>query len=274
MKFHIFLSNLGQHKNCTNLKDLFEDLGGERVLGIGLRTFRAVGAGQIPPSLRFFSNLFSLLPNHLKKEAVVSFFENSSSNGIRGADICEYLKEKIIFDAEDPERSFWVHKEPQLFSEKQLVYLSRSDDIVRIYNRLVAHGEVSISEIKSPVEKEILDSLVELDIAVIEGRKYLCSRNLYKLPHQNNSPTHLIGPSTDFILRHLSAFVVREGRRGEQEIGFCFSTCKKSDALKIFLEMNKFKNWVQSLMLREDHVDEVGFVWMDFSRMLTKGRDY
>jgi len=84
----------------------------------------------------------------------------------------------------------------------------------------------------------------------------------------------LVAPASDFIARHIPTFLAREGAHAEQELGYSFHTCQRRDADKILVQMKNFKKWVQSFGLTEDHPDEVAFVWVDFGRILKRGRDY
>jgi hypothetical protein len=274
MKFSVFLTDLCQQKNCNAPHELYENLGGEKRLGVALRTFRAIASGQIPPSLKFFSSLFSLLPEHMRKDALISFFESSSPEDSHKTYICSYLEERLSVEIDSDVDSLWSKREPQFFSENQLRYLSRSNDVVRVYNRLVCHSPIGLSECRSSTDVEILKDLVNLGIASTDGKVFTRTKELFRLPHQDNSPGELVGPASDFILQHVEAFMAREGVPGEQELGYSFHTCKKKDAIRILEQMRNFKKWVQSFGLTEDHPDEVSFVWVDFGRILRRNRDY
>ena len=163
-------------------------LGGERKLSIALRTFRAVASGQIPPSLKFFSAIFVQVSRHMKKEALVSFFESSVSEKTQQVDICNYISEQIAVTIDNDVQSLWSQREPQFFSEKQLKYLSSSNDIVRIYNHLVCHSEMRLVDLKTAREKQVLSELVDLEIASFDGKRYSRTKNLYRLPHQDSHP--------------------------------------------------------------------------------------
>jgi len=274
MKFSVFLTDLCQQKKCKTPQDLYDELGGERKLGVALRTFRAIASGQIPPSLKFFSAIFSGLPEHMRKDALISFFESSSPGDSQKSYICEYLEERLSVEIDSDVDSLWSKREPQFFSEKQLRYLAQSNDVVRVYNRLVCHSPILASELKNSDDILVLNELVSLGVATFDGKSFSGTKDLFRLPHQDNSPGELVGPASDFILRHVGAFLSREGVPGEQELGYSFHTCKKKDAKKILEQMRNFKKWVQSFGLTEDHPDEVSFVWVDFGRILRKNRDY
>jgi hypothetical protein len=253
---------------------LFEELGGEKKLGIALRTFRAVASGQIPPSLKFFSAIFSLIPTHMKKDALVSFFESSIDDKHQRSEMCSFVEEHMGRSINEEVESLWTQREPQYFSDRQLRFLASSNEVVRIYNRLVCHGEVSLEDYPHIDSQKILDEMVRLEIAQRVGRKFQPTKSLFRLPTQDNSPRELVAPASDFIVQHVLAFLAKEGAPGEQELGYSFHTCRKRDAEKILEQMRYFKRWVQGLGLTSDQSDEVGFVWVDFGRILVRGRDY
>jgi len=274
MKFKEFLVDLTKQKNCKSIAELFKTLGGERKLGITLRTFRAVYGGQIPPSHNFFTALFTDLPNHLRKDALVAYFDSSTENPKEREQITDYLSERLTVQISEEIQSLWQKREPQLFSEKQLQFLSSSNEVVRIYNRIICHAGTDHSEMTTPDQKLILKKLTELGIIQVENGRFTPAKTLFRLPHQDNSPRELVVPATEFILRHLNAFIAKEGAPQQQELGFSFHTCLKRDAEKILEQMKYFKRWVQNFGLTEDHPDEVSFVWIDFGRILQKNRDY
>ncbi len=274
MNFPQFLGSLTRQKNCKLIAELYEKLGGEKKLGIAIRTFRAVAKGEMSPSPSLFSAIFSQTPSHMKKDAVVAFFE---SNGKKGEtkEVVSYLEEQLNVTIKSDIESLWTDNEPQLFSEKQLSFLASSNEALRIYNRMLLHNGLKDSEANTPEKKQIVKTLVELGLGVRGGTGItMPAKNLFRYPHQDNSPRELVAPATDVIMRHINAYIAREGVPGEQELGISLHTCLKKDAITILEEMKNFKRWVQSLGLKEDHPDEVSFVWVDFGRIIKKDRDY
>lgn len=261
-------------KNCKGPQPLYELLGGEKKLSISLRTFRAVYAGQLPPSMNFFSSVFPDIPEHMKKEALVAFFASNVEDEKSSSSLCDYLMQNLNVKIDSSVESLWKKNDAKFFSEKQLKYLSSSNTAIRAYNRLVCHESIDEEEANASGYIDALNMLIELGIAIKDGKKYSRSGSLFRLPHQDNSPGELVAPASDFILRHLSAYLAREGAPGQQELGYSFHTCRKSDAQKILEQMQYFKRWVQNMGLKEDHPDEVGFVWVDFARILIRNRDY
>jgi hypothetical protein len=273
-KFNIFLRNLELQLACTGPQPLYEKLGGEKKLSISLRTFRAVYAGQLRPSISLFSAIFCNTPDHLKKEALVSYFNSVVTSDEAKKTFNEFLSQNLTVRIDGEAQSLWQKSEAKFFSERQLQFLNASNVVVRAYSRLVCHGSISYEEAQASGYIDALDGLVSVGIARRSGKNWVGNGNLFRLPSQDNSPAELVAPATDFIIRNISAYIVREGSPGTQELGYSFHTCRRVDAEKILEQMKYFKRWVQNMGLKEDHPDEVGFIWVDFGRILIRNRDY
>jgi hypothetical protein len=105
----------------------------------------------------------------------------------------------------------------------------------------VSHLVISDSELKTVERKKIISDLVEIGIARRTGTgQTVPASELFKFPSQDNSPKDLVAPANDVIVKHLTTFLAREGSVGEQELGFSFQTCLKSDAEKILQQLKRF----------------------------------
>lgn len=274
MKFSELLHEVKRQRNCKSDTEFYRSFGGEPKLGISERTFRATVHGQLSPTVHTFSAIFGSLPSDLKKDAIIAFFESALEQN-ESSEVVSYLEEKLTVAFSEDTTSLWNSgREAHYFSEKQLTYLAQSNETVRIYDRIMTHVRVPIDHYKTAQQRDILANLVKLGIIQQDGNYFKAVNTLFRLPNQDNSPKELVGPTNDFIMRHLSSFVAREGAPKEQELGFSFHTCMKRDAEKILEQMRYFKRWVQNFGLKEDHPDEVTFVWVDFARIIMKNRDY
>jgi hypothetical protein len=274
MKFTQFISDLIIYKRCQNVSSLYESLGGKSKLAISLRTFRAVAAGQIPPSLNFFSSLFLLLPEHLKKDCMVSYFESSIGEKKERSALCSYLNKELNLSIKDDVESMWTKNAVRMFSEEQLKFLSSSTEVIRLYHRLIIYDGLSLDNCGGANKLDILKEFVRLKLAIKRGSIFYRVAHVYSLPHQDNSPKEMVAHASEFIFKHVDAFLAKEGISREQEVGYSFFSCNKRDAEKILDQMKLFKEWVKSFGLSEDRTDEVAFIWIDFARILMPERDF
>lgn len=269
MKFNGFLISVARAYCCEGARELFHLLGGEEVLGIKFRTFRAIFAGSLRPSDRFLVALFQLVPDHLKKECLIHFFMDLDPVG----SISEFLNINLSVGVTKKSEAIWTRRKHVTLTRFQLKILSRDQDYIRMYNRLACHSPVSLSGCLNR-ELEILEDFVRIGLATKKKDKWLQASPYFRLPHPDYSSPKDVDAANHFIVRHVPTFLASATTRSEQEIGYSFHTCLRSDAEKIIAEMKNFKKWVQSFALSEDHPSEVTLLWFDFARLLRVGEDY
>lgn len=258
---------------CKGTADLYKVLGEEKNLGITLRTFRAIYSGQIRPTLKFFARLFKSVPQSLRRDSILAFMESCLDSSDGGDDLICFLREEIGQRIKN-EDSIWSSVSPNFLSERQLKYLGENLMALRAQNHLVCHGFIENKEAEKLGYLRCLSEMVQLDLAEKVKGGFRGKGLWYRLPVQGKFPRETVSLANRYIFSHIEAFAKLEGAPDSQEIGFSFHTCRLSDAKKIQQQILDVRNWIQRLGLKEDTTDEVGFVWVDFSRILKRGTDY
>ncbi|MGK5088564.1 hypothetical protein WDW86_13480 [Bdellovibrionota bacterium FG-2] len=245
MNFSEFLKERRAQKNIATSKDHYEELGGEKVLGISLRHFQQIESGKHPPSEALLTILFSKVPASARRTVVLAYFLSVFSDNNANKPLLSYLEQHLSPAIESESKSLWEStKRLMMYSEEQLDYLTQNPDALRFHRRILLLDREPKDQ--CPLTKEKLKKMVSLDLITISGNEILPSRTVYRIPHFDNSSPRLVGKATDYIFKQVEVYSAREGA-ADQELSYAMQMVSHSTAERILEQMRVFKRWVQSL---------------------------
>jgi transcriptional regulator with XRE-family HTH domain len=268
MNFSEFLRQWRAQKNLATAKEHYEELGGEKSLGITLRHFQQIESGKHAPSEALLAALFSKTPASARKALVMAFFKTAFAENAGAASLITYLEQHLSPAIETESKSLWEStRRLMMYSEEQLDYLEKNPDAFRLHRRVMLLEK--ISKFECNLSRDKLKMLESLDLIVIAPDGIKPSRTLYRIPHYDNSSPRAVGKATDYILKHLDHYSAREGSPG-QELSYAMQMVSPAVADRVLEQMKAFKRWVQSLASTDVGPEVSPLLFVGFVRSLDR----
>jgi hypothetical protein len=266
MDFAQFLKGQRAKKNIPTVKEHYEELGGEKTLKISLRHFQQIGAGKHPPSESLFGVLFSKVPRSERKLLVLAYFESVLSEANISKEVGTFLQSSLMPQVDiETKGLFDGDIRHVMYTEEQLVFLSNNTEALRFHKRLMLFGDVPIAD--TPLKTPVLSQMRTLDLVQVKEGRIKLNRDVFRLPHFDNSSSRAVSKATEFIFKHLDLYVSREGSES-QELSFSIQLIPKSAAPMILEHMKMFKKWVQSFGPQKPGPDTTPFVFVSFGKKM------
>lgn len=268
MNFSEFLKQWRTQKDIATAKEHYEELGGEKKLGISLRHFQQIEAGKYPPSEQLLLVVFNRVQASDRHVVVTSFFNSIFGPLENSKGLLEFLMRNLSPAIGEETKSIWESgRRLMTYSDAQLDYLSSHPEAMRFHKRLLLLEDCTID--RSPVPQSMLKALQDLDLIEVKGRNVVPSRSLYRLPHFENSGPRSVAKATDHILKLVDLYVSREGSQ-KQELSFGLQMVTPVVANRILEQMRAFKRWVQSLATTDTGPNVSPLIYVGFAKELDR----
>jgi len=268
MNFAQFLERWKTQQKITTTTDLFQELGGERELGIKLRQFREIESGKTAPSTPLLIMLFDRLHGSEKKDLIVAFMESLTElkGRKKGKAILEYLQQSLIPPLEKTSNSLWDSGLAHMtYSAEQLEFLSSNTDAMRLHKKVLLLDKLPLS--RSNVKKADLQRLKELELVDFDAKNIFPSRIAYRIPNYKDSSARLVAKASDYIMKHVDVYISKEGSE-KQQLAYALQMVDKTAAPRILEQIESFKKWVQSLASRDSGENVVPIIFLGFAKQL------
>ena len=260
MNFSEFLKRRRTQKNIATAKEHYEELGGEKVLGISLRHFQQIEGGKYPPSETLLAVLFSKSVPSEKRSLVLAYFASVLGDNPLASSLRDFLEQHLSPAIETESKSLWESsKQLMIYSEAQLDFLTADPEALRFHRKLLLFEKTPKKA--CALSREKLKKLETLDLISVSGDSILPSRSRYRIPHFDNSSPRVVGKATDYIFKQMELYSAREGSP-DQELSYAMQMIPTSATGRVLEQMRTFKRWVQSLASTEmgPHMSPLLFV--------------
>lgn len=209
MNFSNFLNRLKKDLNLLSTEDLFKNLGGEKNLEVGYRTFQQIYSGRLPPTLKFFNKIFNKLDGGILKEAFQSFLESSLSPN-ESKRIKSFVKNSMpIVSVNESQGLFDASKDKTTLTETQLKFLIQNRDALRLFDKLILDDIIPYSELKKNEQlNKVAKELEKHNLAKRRADGALVSiAEIVMLPGRERGSRAAYKMANKYILEHIDAYL-------------------------------------------------------------------
>ncbi|MCB0365484.1 MAG: hypothetical protein H6624_19585 [Bdellovibrionaceae bacterium] len=267
-----FLISWRTNSGFDSATKFFNHLGGEGDLGISLRHYQQIESGQRTPSFKLFALLFGRMDDGLKRDALLAMFRTTfdlyeQGDYNEGQQVIRFLEQNLLSIRPKKSTGLWQLKgNTSIYSDRQLKYLTENEEAFLLFKKVLLFGEVDRFEVD---DESLVKNLQTLELIQVTNKKIKRFGRVYRIPSVINSRPRSVAKGTDFIMRHMSSYVSREGT-DNQALCSAMQLVPSWAADQVLDRLNQFKDWVQSLAATRVDEECVPFVFVGFAKKLER----
>jgi transcriptional regulator with XRE-family HTH domain len=268
MKFSEFLKEFRTLKNLSTAKELYEFLGGEKVLGISIRHFQVIDSGKYQPSVELLMHVFNKVETPDQKALVLSYFLSVLGRNKNSKPLLDFIENNLNPSVQTSKDNIWESgKKMMFYSEEQLDFFINNPDAMRFHKKLLLYDKVELAKTNIPNVK--INKMIELDLVIVKNQTAYPSRAIYRIPSHDNSAPRAVAKGTQYIQAHLDLYLSKEGN-SNQKLVHALQLVKPSAAKRILEQMEAFKKWIQTTAESTPSDDLVPMAFIGFAKELDK----
>lgn len=268
MNFSDFLKARKLVKKISSTREHYEELGGQKTLGVALRQFQLVESGKYPPSESVLLALFAVTLASERHTLIKAYFRSTLGDEKNGPALLEYLENYLQPGIESSTKSVWESgRRIMIYRDEQLEFLINHPDASKLHKRVILYEKWPENRAGIPLSR--LKAMESLDLVRLEEGNIFPSRTLYRLPRYEDSGSGSVSRAHDYIRKQIDVYGSREGA-SNQELGYAFQLVTPAVANRALKQVQAFKRWVQSTAATETSDDLVPLVFVVFAKALER----